>query len=349
MKVGFCFNLKRTAGEPVSPDLYAEWDDEETVEAVRSALARNHEVIPIEGDEEAFEKFKKHRPEIVFNLAEGMHGSSREAQIPSMLEMLRIPYTGSGPLTLAVCLDKAMAKVVLQYHGIATPPFRVVHQEKGKQDFPSFPLIVKPLREGSSKGIKNSSLVRDSKQLKDEVHRVLEEYRQPALVEKFLPGREFTAALLGNGREIQVLPVVEIRFDELPGSINPIYSYEAKWIWDTVEKPLEIFSCPAKVSASLRKKIQDLCRAAFSVLGVRDWCRIDVRLDESGEPNILELNPLPGILPNPDANSCFPKAARTAGISYDELINRVLAIACRRAGLKDKENWDTDLHRPTQI
>jgi len=334
MKVGFCFNLKKTTDESVPPDLYAEWDDEETIEAVRSALARKHEVIPIEGDEEAFEKFRKYRPEIVFNMAEGIHGSSREAQIPAMLEMLRIPYTGSDPLTLAVCLDKAMAKTVLQYYKIPTPPFRVVHEIKRKQNLPPFPLIVKPLREGSSKGITNSSLVRNPKQLKDEIHRVLIEYRQPALVEKFLPGREFTVALLGNGNEVQVLPIVEIRFGELPGSINPIYSYEAKWIWDTVEKPLEIFSCPAKVSASLKKKIQSICREAFTVLGVRDWCRIDVRLDESGEPSIIELNPLPGILPNPDANSCFPKAARTAGMTYDGLINRVLEIAGQRVDLK---------------
>ncbi len=333
MKVGFCYNLKRTTDDSTPQDLYAEWDDEETIEAVRSALARKHEVIPIEGDEEAFEKFRKHRPEIVFNMAEGINGSSREAQIPAMLEMLGIPYTGSDPLALAVCLDKAMAKVVLQYYGIPTPPFRVVHEMKRKQNFPPFPLIVKPLREGSSKGIMNSSLVRNSKQLKDEIHRVLTEYQQPALVEKFLPGREFTVALLGNPNTVRVLPIVEIQFGELPGSINPIYSFEAKWIWDTVEKPLEIFTCPAKLSASLKKKIQSVCREAFTVLGVRDWCRIDVRLDESDEPNILELNPLPGILPNPDANSCFPKAARTAGIAYDGLINRVLEIARQRAGL----------------
>ena len=201
MKVGFCYNLKKTAVESGPGDLYAEWDDEETIEAVRSALARKNEVIPIEGDEDAFEKFKKHRPQVVFNIAEGMHGTSREAQIPAMLEMLRIPYTGSAPLTLALCLDKAMAKVVLQYHGIPTPPFRVAGDGRGKQGYPPLPLIVKPLREGSSKGITNSSLVRTQKQLRDEIHRVVSEYHQPALVEKFLPGREFTAALLGNGTE----------------------------------------------------------------------------------------------------------------------------------------------------
>jgi D-alanine-D-alanine ligase len=138
----------------------------------------------------------------------------------------------------------------------------------------------------------------------------------------------------GNGNDLEILPIVEIQFDQLPADINPIYSYEAKWIWDTVERPLEIFTCPAKVSPRLRRKIQNVCQAAFSALRCRDWCRIDIRLDDAGEPNVLELNPLPGILPNPEANSCFPKAARTAGLAYGDLINRVLEIACQRVGLQ---------------
>jgi D-alanine-D-alanine ligase len=334
MNVALCFNLKRPLEESSSADLYAEWDDEETIAAVRSALALGHRVISIEGNEEAFEKFRELRPDIVFNMAEGLYGGSRESQIPTMLEMLRIPYTGSDPLTLALCLDKSLAKLVLSYSRIPTPPFRVVDDLKKKQEFPPFPLMVKPLSEGSSKGIGNSALVRTPKQLKEQISTILSQYHQPALVEKYLPGREFTVALLGNGAGLQVLPIVEIQFEQLPADINPIYSYEAKWIWDTVEKPLEIFACPAKVSPQLKKRIQAVCRAAFGALRCRDWCRIDIRLDEAGEPNVLELNPLPGILPNPDANSCFPKAARTAGLSYDTLINRVLEIACRRVGLK---------------
>lgn len=334
MNVGFCFNLKRTLEEPPAGDYYAEWDDEETIEAVRSALSRRHRVIPIEADEEAFEKFRHFRPDIVFNMAEGLHGVSRESQIPAMLEMLRIPYTGSDPLTLALCLDKSRAKEVLSYHGIPTPPFTVVQDLQKKRELPPFPLIVKPISEGSSKGVANSALVRTPKELREQISLVLTRYCQPALVEKYLPGREFTVALLGNGPDLQVLPIVEIQFDRLPGNINPIYSFEAKWIWDTVEKPLEIFVCPAKVSQNLGRKIQAVCKAAFAALRCRDWCRIDIRLDASGEPHVLELNPLPGILPNPDANSCFPKAARTAGISYDDLINRVLDIACQRYGLQ---------------
>ncbi len=334
MNVALCFNLKKPLEESSSADLYAEWDDEETVAAVRFALALRHRVISIEGNEEAFEKFREWRPDIVFNMAEGLYGGSRESQIPAMLEMLRIPYTGSDPLTLALCLDKSLAKLVLSYYGIPTPPFRVVDELKKKEEFSPFPLIVKPLSEGSSKGIGNSALVRTPKQLKEQISTILSQYHQPALVEKYLPGREFTVALLGNGAGLQIFPIVEIQFEQLPANINPIYSFEAKWIWDTVEKPLEIFACPAKVSPQLKKRIQAVCRAAFRALRCRDWCRIDIRLDEAGEPNVLELNPLPGILPNPDANSCFPKAARTAGLSYDDLINRVLEIACQRVGLK---------------
>jgi D-alanine-D-alanine ligase len=334
MNVGFCYNLKKNLEDPSTADLYAEWDDEETIEAVRSALSRRHRVLPIEADEEAFEKFRRLRPDIVFNMAEGLFGVSRESQIPAILEMLRIPYTGSDPLTLALCLDKSRAKDVLCYYGIPTPPFTVVSDLKKKRVFPSLPLIVKPVSEGSSKGVGNSALVRTAKALREEMAKVLTQYHQPVLVEKYLPGREFTVALLGNGAGLQVLPIVEIQFDSLPRHINPIYSFEAKWIWDTVEKPLEIFACPAKISPGLARKIQTAAKAAFVALRCRDWCRIDLRLDDSGEPNILELNPLPGILPNPAANSCFPKAARTAGIPYDDLINRVLDIACQRYGLK---------------
>ena len=334
MNVGLCFNLKKPREDSLPDDLYAEWGDEETIEAVRSALSGKHRVMLIEGNEEAFEKFRRLRPDIVFNMAEGLHGASREAQIPSLLEMLRIPYTGSDPLTLALGLDKSLTKEILSYHGIPTPRFTVVTEWKKRMGVPPFPLIVKPLFEGSSKGVGNNALVRTPRQLQTQVSLILQQYHQPSLVEQYLPGREFTVALLGNGAAVHVLPIVEIAFDQLPAEMNPIYSYEAKWIWDTVEKPLEIFSCPARVPATLRKKIESVCRSAFAALRCRDWCRIDVRLDAAGEPNILELNPLPGILPNPDANSCFPKAARTAGIPYSELINQVLEIACQRVGLK---------------
>ncbi len=320
-------------------DLYAEWDTYETVNAVRDALAERFLVEMIEADEFAFEKLRRLRPMFVFNIAEGLHGVSREAQVPAMLELLRIPYLGSDPLTLALCLDKARTKEILSYHDIPTAPFTVVRSmDDLGQSHTAFPAIVKPLHEGSSKGIYNSCVVRSAGELAREVETVLESYRQPALVEEFLPGREFTVAVMGNGEEARALPIVEISFDALPKGVNPIYSYEAKWIWDQAENPLEIFECPAHIDESLRREIEKTCLGAYKHLGCRDWSRIDVRLDADGRPHILEINPLPGILPKPEDNSCFPKAARAAGMSYSQLINAVLDIALQRCKLMTLES-----------
>jgi D-alanine-D-alanine ligase len=176
-------------------------------------------------------------------------------------------------------------------------------------------------------------VVRNPEELEREVRTILDTYHEPALVEEFLPGREFTVAILGNGDDINVLPIVEISFDALPEGMNPIYSYEAKWIWDRSDKPLEIFSCPARLPENVANGIRELCVRAYRVLGCRDWSRIDVRLDAAGHPHILEINPLPGILPRPEDNSCFPKAARAAGMTYAQLINAVLDIAMARCGV----------------
>ena len=154
------------------------------------------------------------------------------------------------------------------------------------------------------------------------------------LIEEYLPGAEFTCAVLGNGDEARVLPIVGMNFEALPHGALPVYGFEAKWIWDRPEKPLEIFECPARITEELRRTIEDVVLRAYRVLGCRDWSRIDVRLDASGKPNVVEVNPLPGILPNPADNSCFPKAARAAGMSYDELIQACLLHAAERQGIE---------------
>ncbi|MER3524524.1 MAG: D-alanine--D-alanine ligase [Ignavibacteria bacterium] len=314
--------------------MYAEWDTAETVNAVRDVLAERYRVLMIDANDDAYNKLVASRPDFVFNIAEGLHGVSRESQIPAILEMLQIPYLGSDPLTLGICLDKSRAKEILSYYRIPTAGFRVIRSMDDFEDVRvKFPAIVKPLHEGSSKGIYNSSVVRNPDELTSEVRIVLETYDEPALVEDFLPGREFTVALLGNGKEVQVLPLVEIKFDALPAGVNPIYSYEAKWIWDQRDRPLDVFECPASVEDALREEIERICKEAYRVLNCRDWSRIDVRLDAHGKPHILEINPLPGILPNPEDNSCFPKAARAAGMSYNQLINTVLDISMKRNGL----------------
>lgn len=352
MKVALVYNLKKELphspdSAPLPQDFYAECDDLETIEAIESALAEYHDVTLVEADEDAFEKLRALRPDIVFNVAEGTCGAAREAQIPAMLELLRIPYTGSDPLSLAISLDKARTKEVLTAHGVPNPRFRVVENPedvdrilpiKGALPSPGkpllrFPLVVKPLSEGSSKGIVNSSVVHDCEELAREVGRVLSLYREPAIVEEFLPGREFTVALIGNGDDLRILPIVEIRFDSLPPGAHPIYSFEAKWVWDTSDKPLEIFSCPATVDADLALDIESVCLRAWDALRLRDWARIDVRCDASGHPQVIEVNPLPGILPQPEQNSCFPKAARAAGLSYNAMVRRVLDSACARLGI----------------
>jgi D-alanine-D-alanine ligase len=324
----------KTKFHQTKADTYAEWDTEETILAVKTAIELHHDVTLIEANEEAFLKLLQAQPDIVFNIAEGLRGPSREAQIPAILEMLGIPYTGSDPLTLGICLDKSRAKEILAYYGIPTPPFSVIETVEQLSKFNiQLPCIVKPLHEGSSKGIFNASVVRTEEELQRQVKRVITEYKEPALVEKFLTGREFTVAMLGNDSDLRVLPIVEIRFDSLPDGVNPIYSYEAKWIWDSIENPIDVHECPAKISPKLQKEIENVCRQAYNVLRCRDWCRIDIRLDENGQPNVIELNPLPGILPNPEEHSCFPQAARASGIDYNTMLNMVLEAGIKRNNL----------------
>jgi D-alanine-D-alanine ligase len=221
MRVALTYNLKREvdAEDGLPSDFFAECDDLETIEAVRDAiLAEHEEVLMIEADEEAYGKFRELRPDIVFNMAEGIWGESRESQIPSILEMLRIPYTGSTPLTLALCLHKARAKEVLSHYGIPTPRF-IIARDGGLEieKYLSFPMIAKPLYEGSSKGIMNDSLVLDPATLKKKVSSIIGEYSQPALVEEYVGGREFTVALIGNGEDLKVLPIVEINYPSRGG------------------------------------------------------------------------------------------------------------------------------------
>ena len=345
--VGFVYNLKKNEQKPA--DTYLEWDDLETIKAIESALSYNCQVISIDAGDDLLRKLSevKDKIDILFNITEGGKGSWREAIVPIIAEELDIPYLGSDPATMVLCLNKQRTKEILSFHNIKTPQFRVFTEipkiTDGKQISLQFPLVVKPAGEGSSKGIKNSSLVMDFKQCQNEIARIIQEYKQAALVEEFISGREFTVAVLGNDPDIMALPLVEIDFTSLPEGAARLYSYEAKWVWDVPENPLDIFQCPAKVESALAKRIRKTAINAYKVLGCRDWCRVDVRLDEEGNPYILELNPIPGILPKPEQNSCFPKAARAGGWNYTMLINIVLKIACRRIGVKyeyDKKTAD---------
>ncbi len=336
LKVGLIYNLRKQVDTEnnVPEDFYAEYDDEETINAIADALKKGGcKVTKIEADEKSYSRLKRLLPDIVFNFAEGLRGESRESHIPAMLEMLGIPYTGSGPLTLAIALNKALTHQLLEINGISSPFFQVFNGVDEEIDVKlEFPCVVKPLSEGSSKGIWNSSLTRDERALRGQVSWVIKTYNQPAIVEEFLPGREFTIGLIGNETPI-ILPIVEILLNKLPVEASRLYSYEAKWIWDVPENPLEMFHCPADITKELREELETIAVKTFRILNCKDVCRIDVRLDKSNRPRVLEVNPIPGLIPNPNAHSCLPEAARAAGYSYDQLICTILWHGLKRHGL----------------
>jgi D-alanine-D-alanine ligase len=362
-RIGFAYNQKPAASrdaEPTSPsgasgdspaptapgdDVYAEWDGPETIDAVEKALSAIGQVIRLEANADFPARLRAARPDIVFNIAEGLHGVNREAHVPAICEFFGIPYSGSDPFTLSLCLDKARTKETLAFHGVPTAPFAIARTiddlraiNAGSSRLPAptakTPLFIKPVHEGSSKGITEANYITSAARLLETGEMLLERYAQPLLAETFLPGAEFTCGVLGNGSEATVLPIVSINFASLPENAVPIYGFEAKWVWDRPENPLEIFECPARIPDSLRARIEDVVLRAYRVLGCRDWSRIDVRLDAAGVPNLVEVNPLPGILPDPEDNSCLPKAARAAGIGYDELIQACLIHAAERTGVQ---------------
>ncbi len=334
MKAALLRRREKVADEDSEPppDLLAECDNDATIAAVGRVLEEQHRVYYIESDERAYTRLRRLCPDLVFNISERLFGPNRESHIPTICEILGLPYTGSDPLTLGICLDKSRAKEILSHYGIPNPSFTVVEDPAYVPAHFPLPAIVKPLYEGSSKGITNDSVVRSWEALLDKTAATIRAYRQPVIIERFFSGREFTAGVLGNYPDYEILPVVEIDYSGLPTGVEPVYSYEAKWIWDTPDRPLEIFRCPAVVTDRLEKKIREVVRRTCTLLRIRDWCRVDLRLDHAGDPNVLEVNPLPGILPRPEDNSCLPKAAAAAGYTYRDLICRVVDEAMKRCG-----------------
>ncbi len=342
IKIALVCNIKRRPKSSESKDKYAEFDEISTIKAIKTALSgiNGRKVKIIEADKNAYEKIKRFKPDIAFNIAEGFHGEFREAQIPAMLEMLEIPYTGSGPTTLSMTLNKALTKKILTYHGIHTPKFQVFSSGNEPIDKRlKFPLIVKLIAEGSSKGLRDDSLVKNENELRKKVKEAISEYNERVIAEEYLKGREFTVAMLGNyakNKKPRVLPIIEVTFKHLPKRLNKFDSYESKWIYDNPKSKIDPLICPAKISKSLERKIKETCLKTFLALNCNDWCRIDIRLDKKETPNILEVNALPGMIPDPKENSRFPMAARTAGIGYNEMVNLVLDAAMERHKLKRK-------------
>ncbi|MFH0701629.1 MAG: ATP-grasp domain-containing protein [Candidatus Woesearchaeota archaeon] len=333
MRIGLTYNAKPT-DQPELGEQYAEFDDIKTIHTIRDAIASaGHEVILIEANDDASYNLIKHRPDFVFNIAEGMYGESRESYTPALLGSLKIPFSGSGVQVQANVLNKRTTKILLKAHEVPTPPFRLVRtKEEPFRNNLKYPLIVKPNSEGSSVGITNDSYVTNGEQLKKQIARIFDQYHQPVLVEEYLEGREFTVSILGNENP-RVLPIVEIDFSGLPPSIRPFDSYEVKWEYDAPGKDMVKVICPAVLDSTLEGKIRDISLKAYRALECLDFSRVDLRLDSKGTPNVIEINAIPGLIPDPAMNSRFPKACYTAGMTYDQMILAILNTGLKRYNL----------------
>jgi D-alanine--D-alanine ligase len=330
IRVGFTYNVKRDH----DGDDEAEWDPPETIIAIANALARQgHIVVHLEATPDLPRVLAEADVDLIFNIAEGVEGRNREAQVPALCELLGVPYTGSDSATLAIALDKALAKKVLLQHDILTPKFQLMEspRERLSPDM-KFPLIVKPNAEGSSKGIGATSVVDTEEELRAAVKVCVERYRQPALIEEYIAGREFTVGLLGDKRP-RVLPPMEIKFKK--DTERPVYNYEVKQEWEEHV----YYECPARLTDAEQKAMEKIARATFWALDCRDVARVDVRMDADGRIYVLEVNPLPGLTPG---YSDLVLIAQAIGIQYDQLIAEIMAGGLRRMREKRREERESD-------
>jgi len=342
LRIAILYNLKHhMSAAPEAPvDALAEYDSEETVNAIQTALAsRGHQVVGMEADENLMDALRHERPDICFNIAEGLRGDARESHVPALLEVLGIPYTGSRVLAHAISLDKAIAKRVWRDVGLPTAPFQVFRSgDEPLEGQLAFPLFVKPVREGSGMGIDGRSVVQDEAGLRQRVKWVAQMYRQPVLVEQHLSGREFTVGLIGNAwgfqerrrqglyneRGYHLFPILEI--DAKVGVGEGCYNTAAKSLWPG-EEGAPVYTCPADMPTALGYRLKALAVEAFESIDALDVGRVDFRLGPDGEPYILEINTLPGVKPGL-SDLCL--MADADGMPYEDLINEILSLSLNR-------------------
>lgn len=325
------------------PDFGADYDYIETIDIVRRAIeSGGHKTVFIQADHKLPYALQEIKPDICFNIAEGIGGDAREAHTPALLEMLGIPYTGSRVLTNAIALDKPLTKRIWRERGLPVGPF----QEFFDKDDPlspelEFPLFVKPSREGTGMGVDINARVQNEAELRERAEYVIKFYKQPALVETFLSGREFTVGQLGrpgvhpftfhpewyDPDGFHRLPVLEL--DSTHSATPGIYSHAAKAA--TVgTKAAPLYLCPAPIEADFAGWLHDIAIQAHNALGALDVSRVDFRMDAKGKPCMLEINPLPGLTPG-YSDLCIQAAAE--GIAYEQLILEILYLGASRWGL----------------
>ncbi len=357
-KVAVLANIKddsKPKPEGVPPDAFADFDHIETIDSIRAALETDgHQTVFIQADEDLPFALKEEKPDICFNIAEGVGGDAREAQIPALLELLRIPYTGSRVLTNGISLDKTLTKRIWRDRRLPVAPF----QEFSMGDEPlrsdlEFPLFVKPAREGTGMGVDTKAIVKNEKELRERAGYIINTYQQPALVETFLPGREFTVGIMGRTDAklysrhpewyekdgFHRFPILEL---DMTRSVTPmVYSQEAK-SKDVGEEGAPGYFCPAKIEPELEKKLKYFALRAHLLLNALDVSRTDVRLDEQGNPRVMEINTLPGLTPD-YSDLCLQSKAE--GIRYEDLILEILYLGASRWGMVEPRELSPENHR----
>jgi len=331
-KIGLAYNLKKGIESDIE-DIEAEFDSIETVNAIKEALEMlNCSVELLEADASIITKLDQVKPDIVFNIAEGLHGRGREAHIPALLNFLHIPFTGSDETTLCIALDKALTKRILTTFGVKTPKYQLIEHSSEFSKKLNFPLILKPNAEGSSKGVSDFAIVYTTNELENLIDKSYEMYQQPILVEEYIKGREFTVGIIGNGNGTLVFAPMEIKYRKKEEKYN-IYSYSVKKNY----KEYVEYICPPQIEKKIEEKLVRTAKKIYESLSCKDFSRIDFRVSMDGEVFFLEINPLPGLAPG---YSDFPMIGEFHGISYEELIKMVLNSALKRYGMEPVSRGD---------
>lgn len=334
MKVAIVTDRPRFQFLPTEEGIMEDRQKRSTVKEIKKVLSESFNCINLIFDDNILGKLKREKVDLVFNLCNGIKGDSRLSQLPAVLEYAGIPYTGSSPLGHGLAYNKVYSCRLFNEANVPTPKFSYVHSVKEieSQDI-RFPVLVKPNDEGSSRGIHEDSLIYNMEDLISKVQEDLKIYNPPIMISEYIEGREFTVGVMGNGKNIAVLPILEIDFSNLPNNLNNIYSFEVKVHYG--DKTL--FHVPAKLKEKTRKKIEKIAIKAYNALGMRDYARVDIRLKDD-IPYVLEINSLPGLM---KGHSDMTKMADACKLGYRGLIMKIINNAIKRYALDRKAELKT--------
>lgn len=327
----------RSQGKVVDMSEVGVVEQKEDIQEALNSLGYETSIFNMSDDLDRFLAYlKAMQPDVIFNMVESLGDEAiHEMHVAGIYELLGFAYTGAGPMTLGTCLSKPRTKEILSYNGIPTARFFLCDDVKtlNADDIGlSFPLFVKPSKEDASAGIDNASVVNTFMELKDRVAYIIRFFKQPAIIEEYIDGRELNVAIIGNDPPI-VLPISEIDFSGLPDGLPKIVTYDAKWMEGSVEYSGTQGKCPAQLLPEVEKEVKEMSLRAYQLMGCRDYARVDIRLSKENKPYVLEVNP------NPDLSSDagFYRSAKTYGLSYAETIGKIVEFGLARHATHGKK------------